>query len=147
MIFSKRYCWGFTYSWMWRRAAWSVVYYVSSKGSGFETTATTHLPQTLIFQWRLIFQKNPVTAWNVTTNVTTTEKSWNYYFLFFPWFMSLKPEIFLSALQAHSQDICEKQLLIINLVMPEGSSIHIKSSYSTGWIFVKIYSKNLQSIT
>ena len=61
--------------------------------------------------------------------------------------MSLKPEIFLSALQAHSQDICEKQLLIINLVMPEGSSIHIKSSYSTGWIFVKIYSKNLQSIT
>jgi hypothetical protein len=40
--------------------------------------------------------------------------------------MSLKPEIFLSTLQAHSQDICEKQLLIINLVMPEGSSIHLK---------------------
>lgn len=131
MIFSKRYCWGFTYSWMWRRAAWSVVYDVSNKGSGFGTTATIHLPeglnpQTLIFQWRLIFQKNPVKTWNVTTNVTTIDKSGSYSFLFFPWFMSLKPEIFLSTLQAHSQDICEKQLLIINLVMPESSSIHLK---------------------
>lgn len=103
LSFSKQHCWGFTYSWMWSRAVWSVVYDISNKGSGFETTATTQLPeglnpQALIFQWRLVFQKNPVTALNVTTNVTTIDKSGNYSFLLFPWFMSLKPEICLSAL-------------------------------------------------
>ena len=63
--FSKRCCWGFTSYGMWRRAVWSVVYDVSIKGSGFETSAAIHLPEGLNpqarkYQWRLTFHKSPV---------------------------------------------------------------------------------------